>query len=75
MNGFGPIMSHTPAFTILIADALKVNDPQKEILLQSTLSVIVTRLVKQSKNGEMLDRLKNRLGLTKEEIDKLIFEL
>lgn len=67
---------HEPIFTILIGgDTLQATEEQNEIYTQSTISIIVTRLIKSSKNGEMLNRLKDKLNLTKEEIDKLIFEL
>lgn len=78
LNGTGNIsfMHQEQIFTILIcSDTLQVTEEQNEMCSQSTISIIVTRLIKNSKNGEMLDRLKDKLNLTKEEIDKLIFEL
>lgn len=41
----------------------------------STTSLIVFRLLAESKQDEMLNRLKVKLGITKEKIYKLISEL
>lgn len=78
LKGIGktPIMNSEPASVILIgSDKLQMSEELKEINSQSTISIIVTRLIKNSKNGEMLERLKDKLCLTKEEISKIIFEL
>lgn len=56
-------------------DASLPNGKQNDELPRSPLSIIVSRLIAESKQNEMSGSLQFKLGKTSEEIDKLISEL
>jgi hypothetical protein len=63
-------------FAMLIdSDVLLAEDKTREIVGPSAISLIVYRLIAESKHGEMLNRLQVKLGRTKEEVYMLISEL
>jgi hypothetical protein len=63
-------------FAMLInSDVLLSENKQKELIVPSAISLIISRLIAESKHGEMLSRLQIKLGKTTEEIYELISEL
>ncbi|MEW6469245.1 MAG: hypothetical protein AB1458_09985 [Bacteroidota bacterium] len=60
------------------ADLKNPNEPKDRegnAMAISSTSAIIFRLLETNKNGEMLNRLKIKLGKTKEEIYQIISEL
>lgn len=56
-------------------DILLLREKQMGLSVSSPVSQIISRLISESKQGEMLSRLQSGLGRTKEEVYMLISEL
>ena len=52
-----------------------LENKNQEICVSSPVSLIIYKLIAESKHGEMLSRLQTKLGRTKEEVYMLISEL
>ena len=70
------IASHKQFFAVHTgSDCLLIQHKELGLMPPSSTSIIISKLLIDSNNNEMMSRLKAKLGLTKEEINKIVSEL